>query len=197
MKQQNEVSRDYVSQGLQKFVRGQLTESIIDFNKALFVDDNNAEAYLHRGNAKTMLKEYTEAIQDYTNAINIKPDFTDAIMQRGNVNMVLGIFGAAIDDFDTVISMCSDGSDHTKAEAYYCRGCVKWGEGYRGSAEYRYSKYEDAINDFNEALRLMPNHAEARGAREQVTKALYKKNKGCLLSLFGIISLCLLMLIGR
>ena len=189
MKQINEESKTYLSQGTQKLFHGAYYGALEDFDSAIRADSNNAEAYLMRGTIKNQLREHVEAIEDFNEAIKIKPDYTDAYLHRGNANSILGIFGAAIDDFDKVISLCSGLSDNTTADAYYCRGVAKWAQGKRGSKEYKYNKYEDAINDFNEAIRLMPNHPDAHETREIVTQALYKKNKGCLLSLFAIINL--------
>jgi tetratricopeptide (TPR) repeat protein len=57
--------------------------AIADYNQAIEINPNDAEAYSNRGNAYIDLKDYQRAIADFTKAIEIDPNDADAYYDRG------------------------------------------------------------------------------------------------------------------
>ena len=69
-----------------------------DFNKAIELNSNYADAYFGRGNTKGKLSDYKGAILDFDKAIELNPDLAIAYMGRGLAKHFLGDNdGACID----------------------------------------------------------------------------------------------------
>jgi tetratricopeptide (TPR) repeat protein len=58
--------------------------SIQDYNQAIKLNPENADAFINRGNTYTKLKQFEKAIQDYNQAIKLNPKHPDAFINRGN-----------------------------------------------------------------------------------------------------------------
>ena len=56
--------------------------SIEDYDKAIELDPNDAEAYNNRGNSYSDLGQYQRAIEDYDKAIELDPDYAEARIHR-------------------------------------------------------------------------------------------------------------------
>ena len=56
------------NRGIVKDDLKQYNEAIKDYNQAIELNPQNAEAYSNRGNVKARLKQYTAAIKDYKKA---------------------------------------------------------------------------------------------------------------------------------
>ena len=65
-------------------------EAIADYDQAIRLKPDYAEAYNNRGNAKRALERHDEAIVDYNEAIRLKPDFAEPYYNRGNAKAMLG-----------------------------------------------------------------------------------------------------------
>lgn len=129
--------------------KGDYDDAIRDYDRAIQLQPDYAEAYNGRGLAYYEKKEYQLAIQDYTQAIRIKPDYAEAFDNRGlacaasedSCNS-----DKAIADFDQAIKLNAD-----FAEAFFNRGTVLVREG----------QFKGAIPDFTQAIQLRPNYPEA------------------------------------
>ena len=175
------ILRGWVKGGL-----GNYEGAIADFDAAIRLNPNHAEAYYNRGLAKGQLGQYSAAILDYEIAIQLKPDFALAYLNRGGMRSNLGQHAAAIADFDTAIRLGPD-----DAKAYYNRGIVKaaleqhiaaiadydtairlnpgYTEAYnnRGNAKNDLGQHTAAIADFDTAIRLKPDLVEALSQSRQ------------------------------
>ena len=143
----------------------QYATAIADFDMAIRLKPNYAEAYYARGNMKFKAlspterdpKQYLAIIADFDNVIRLKPDDAIAYYDRGNTKMKLGQHAAAIADFDNVIRLKPD-----DATAYHVRG----------NAKVELEQYTAAIVDYDTAIRLKPDYAEAyddRGHAKMLT----------------------------
>jgi tetratricopeptide (TPR) repeat protein len=79
-----------------------------DFNQAVRLKPNDAEAYYNRGTAYSQLGKYPEAAQDFEKAIQLKPDYLAAYLGRGLARAKLGDHTAAVRDFDRAILLQPD-----------------------------------------------------------------------------------------
>ena len=140
----------YLTWGNTKYYLGDYKGAIIDYDIAIRLKPDYANAYNNRGNAKSELGQHFAAIADYDSAIRLNPDYANAYNNRGNAKSELGQHLAAIADYDSAIHLKPD-----LAEAYYNRGTVKRALG----------QHLAAIADYDSAIRLNPDYAEAYNNR--------------------------------
>ena len=78
--------------------------AIKDYDKAIQLEPDHAEAYNNRGGvAKAELGQDSAAISDYNKAIQLrKPDHAEAYFNRGNAKLDLEQYTAAIKDPITI-----------------------------------------------------------------------------------------------
>ena len=88
----------YNNRGSVKSDLGQKQAAISDYDKAIAINPNFAEAYYNRGNAKSDLGQKHAAISDYDKAIAINPNYANAYNNRGSVKFELGQKQGAISD---------------------------------------------------------------------------------------------------
>ncbi len=74
---------EWFEAGLKAAAAEQWEQAFIAFNKAIWLDSNNAEAYFHRGNIHDERGHYDKAIADYNRAIRLNPTYVDAYLRRG------------------------------------------------------------------------------------------------------------------
>ena len=117
------------------------TESIEDYNEAIRLDPDDANAYYNRGWDYDELGEYEKAIEDYSQVIRLDPNHTNAYNNRGLSYANLGQNERAMEDFNEAIRL-----DPNHTNAYNNRGNVY----------YSLGEYEKALQNYDEAIRLDP-----------------------------------------
>ena len=122
------------------------TPPLLDYDAAIRLDPNDANAYLNRGYNKIQLGQHSAAILDYDAAIRLDPNDAKAYFNRGYAKAQLGQHYSAIADYDAAIRL-----DPNYANAYFNRGYAKGELG----------RYPAAILDYDAAIRLDPNYAKA------------------------------------
>jgi TPR repeat/Tetratricopeptide repeat len=90
---------------LQKYNQGDLESAIEDYNKALDINPQDAEAYYNRGNAKYNQGDLETAIEDYNKAIDINPKYANAYNNRGDAKSKQGDLDSAIEDYNKAIDI--------------------------------------------------------------------------------------------
>ncbi|MBP5973306.1 tetratricopeptide repeat protein [Brasilonema sp. CT11] len=124
--------------------------AISDYNQAIKLDPNLAQAYYNRGISYAKKKDYGRAIADYNQAIKLKPNYALAYNNRGNSYNNKKNYDRAITDFNQAIKL-----DPNDALAYNNRG-----------NSYNGKKDDDrAMSDYNQAIKLDPNLAQAYNNR--------------------------------
>ena len=129
------------------------TLTLVEYDEAVRLNPDSADAYFNRAKAKM---PDPSALADYDEAIKFNPDFAEAYFYRGCLKTYFRprestlaarhkALRSAIADFDEAIRLGLDLDFRERLHAYYRRGLVK----------YDLDRYEDAIVDFNEALRLI------------------------------------------
>ena len=140
----------YFRWGKEKYKLGDYKNAITDYDMAIRLNPDHADAYSNRGNVKNKLGQYNAAIADYDTAIRLNPDHADAYSNRGNVKNKLGQYNAAIADYDTAIRLNPDHADTYKN---------------RGRAKHKLKQYYAAIADYTAAIQLKPDRAEVYNNR--------------------------------
>ena len=155
---------------------------IADFDKAIEIDPEFAEAYYTRGLAKSY--QYNQCItkNDLTKLDNIESSSTEEMAIQGYLtNILIQDYRGAIADFDKAI-----GINPEYADAYFCRGLAKnnledsgittdkqvnYPEVIVRNAEksvkkvsetnFQIKDYEGVIADYDTAIKINPRHSNA------------------------------------
>ena len=127
----------YFRYGVEAHQRDDFDSAIKDYDKAIDLNPDLAEAYKNRGNAYGAKGDHDRAIQDYDKAIVLKPDYATTYYNRGVAYGAKGDHDHAIQDYDKAIGLKSD-----YAEAYNNRGVVYAEKG----------DFARAIQDYDKAI---------------------------------------------
>ena len=117
--------------------------AIANYDRAIALEPDDADAYHNRGIAKDAQGDYAAAIADFNRAIALEPDDADAYHNRGIAKDAQGDYAAAIADFDRAIALEPDDAD-----VYHNRGVAKAEQG----------DYAGAIADYDRVIALDPDN---------------------------------------
>jgi tetratricopeptide (TPR) repeat protein len=150
----NKFDTAYFNRGKSYFLLDKNNEAIADFNKALELNPKLGEAYYERGEAYFYSDKLPEAIEDYTKAIEIDENI-EAYLGRGEAYRKNGKFSQAVDDYTVVIDNFEETDDDGYTAALFGRG----------KAKTSLKRYEGAIVDFSEVIKIEPKHRYCSTAR--------------------------------
>jgi tetratricopeptide (TPR) repeat protein len=128
------------------------TAAIDKFSKCIEINPTETEAYNERGLLRYKLKKYQSAIYDFNKAIENERKYAEAYYNKAKAQFELKKFTDTIESYSFAIQY----NCNNKASAFNDRGVAKC----------RIRDYQDAINDFSEAIKINPS------------KPLYYKNRG-------------------
>jgi tetratricopeptide (TPR) repeat protein len=161
----------FYNRGKAYLLKKDYDRAIADYTEAIRLDPRYAQAFTNRGNAYAGKKDYDLAIADYTEVIRLDPKRTLAFSNRGTAYVDKKDYDRAIADYTEAIRLDPRNADFfvNRGAAYAIRGFTAIkpftspGLAYTPSPN-AYTPKDDtdlAIDDFNEAIRLNPNHALA------------------------------------
>lgn len=151
---------DYFSIGNSYYEKGDYQGAITNYNQALQLNPNFAEAYCWRGAAHYAIGDKISAISDFNQGLCINPSDAIAHSNRVAVHFELGDKQKAIDDFNQAIRL-----NPNYARAYYNRANTYADIGYK----------QRAIEDYTQALDINPNYAKAYYDRAVVRSGIRDK----------------------
>ena len=180
-------AEEYIHRGVEAEQRGQYSDAIENFTKAVQLKPDYAEVYYDRGLAYHIKGEYDQAIQDFTKVIELKPDYAEAYHARGTAYGGQDENYRATQDFTKAIELKPD-----YAEAYAVRGGIYNIQGefdraiqdstkaielnpdcdrayaVRGAAYGGQGKYDHAIQDLTKTIELKPDDAITYAIRGRI-----------------------------
>ena len=143
------------SRGLMKEKKKDFKEACKDYNKAIEINAEYANAFNNRGNMKSKLEDHSGALSDYDRAVALNIRFVEAYCNRGIVKHNLGDLSEAIKDFDRSIEL-----DPGYVDAYLRRAKAKENSG----------NYAGATRDFSKVVELHPEFREKLGKRGSMNR---------------------------
>jgi tetratricopeptide (TPR) repeat protein len=161
----------YFNRGVAHGQLGKTAEALNDLGDAIRLNPADPKGYLFRGTLFLNERELERAHADFTRALELDPKCAEAYTNRGHVACLKRDYDAALRDLDEAVRI-----DPKSALAYNHRGNVyskQWRQlsavavrlaGGNGPAELA----GKALADFNEAIRLDPQDAEAYNNRGAV-----------------------------
>lgn len=138
---------DYTERGSQAHQKNEFEAALIDYNMAIELDPDYAQAYFNRALVEIKLEQYEKALADFDKTIDLNPNYPDAYINRGNVRDLLGSFEDALTDYNTAIQLSPD-----QANAYY----------HRGSLKAKLGRTDEANEDLREALQRAARVGDAK-----------------------------------
>ena len=142
--------RLYYNRGLAYRGEGDYDRAIQNYDEAIRINPEAADAYNSRGDAYHGKGDYDQAIRDYDEAIRIDSQDADAYNSRGVAYHGMGDYDQAIRDYDEVIRI-----DPQDVDAYNNR-CWTYG---------LMRRPDEALRDCNESLRLRPGNVPSLNGR--------------------------------
>jgi hypothetical protein len=120
--------------------------ALADYDRAVAIQPDFAEAHGNRGNALREMGRHSEALDACNRAIALKPDYNEAYNNRGNALIELNRPADALADYDRALEAAPD-------------NVYAWVN--RGNALRYLDRAEEAIESFDRAIALAPDLAEA------------------------------------
>ena len=166
-----EYADAYVARGYCHGQLGNYTQAVADASQAILLKNhlqnfNETDNYLHRSSYYNALGQYQNAINDANKALELRPGYDLALKARGDVHYKLKNYSQALNDFNQYLENHSEDintvnlrqkiQNNIWAESHYQVGIDHW---------LKQGLCSLANVQFNEALRLNPEYADAYVAR--------------------------------
>jgi len=134
-----DAAEEAMNKGVDYSFEGKYDKAIAEFNKAIAINPNLAEAYGERGSAYKHKGDYDRAISDQTKVIKIDPRSDVAYYNRGNAYAKKGNLDQAISDYTKSIEI------NPKEYKVYLN---------RGNYYFKKGKLDQAISDYTKAIEI-------------------------------------------
>jgi len=105
VKKSPQKSRPHYNLGEANYKSGHITQSILDFSKAIEINPNFTDAYYNRGNANARQGNFTQSLLDYSKTIELNPNYENAYNNRGNIFNLQGNLSQALSDYNKALEL--------------------------------------------------------------------------------------------
>ncbi len=114
----------FYNRGVLYASKDDVAQAIIDYTKAIGINDSHGDAFYNRGLAYVKKERYEEAVRDFGVALKLNPGSADAYCNRGNVKVQLKKFASAIEDYASAMEIAPEDADlyHNRGIAYRAIG---------------------------------------------------------------------------
>ncbi|MBE8998909.1 tetratricopeptide repeat protein [Nostoc sp. LEGE 12447] len=136
----------YAKLGDEYFEKGEYTNAIINYSKALKVTSSDIDLYYKRGLTHYQIGDYEAAVADYSQAIQMNIQDAKSYNKRGLALSQLGRLEEAINDYTQAIRI-----NPNVAVAYKNRA----------EARSHIGDNQGAIEDYTQAIKINPHYADA------------------------------------
>ena len=149
------------NEGVELSNAGKDEEAIAKFNEVIAAIPNCAECYANIGTVQTRAKKYDEAEAAYKKSIELKPDFAEAYNGLANLYNTTKKFDLAAEASKKAMDLAgaapagaagAAGAPAGNASAVFNQGVILWNA----------SKFPEAKAQFEQAVKLDPNMADAQ-----------------------------------
>ena len=149
---------DHLNRGYDFIVQKKFDEALQEFNQAIAINSNMAEAYKSRGwiyfligEKNGRIDDIDRSIADYTSAIRINPNYAEAYFMRGYIyERLKKDFDRAIADYTSALRINPNYVDVYR---------------FRADAYERNGDYDRAIADYTNTIRINPKYVIAYSSR--------------------------------
>jgi len=149
-------AREYVARGEASLKAGKWEQAYADFNQAIELEPDNAEAYRYRGATFYKLGDAKTALKDYNQAITLDPNNSDLFLNRGILQADSGDSQNALVDLDEAIRL-----NPKNAMAYHMRAKV------HAENIFIEESMDQATEDFEQAIKLNPEDPQVYVSRAE------------------------------
>jgi tetratricopeptide (TPR) repeat protein len=139
------IAHGYAVRGEALAAQGKLDDALRDLDKSVRLDARDSYVFNQRGLVHVRKRDYDAALLDFTQAIALKPDDAFAYYQRAGMWLFKHDQANALVDLGEYLRLKPDAAD-----AWVTRGYLRL-----------QSSEDEALQDFNEALRFNPRHVGA------------------------------------
>jgi len=147
-----------------------LPEAIEDFSKAIKLAPKDYAGYSERGAAEVSQNQMEAALADLNKALELKPDDAQTLRFRASAHRGLKQYDLAVADYTAILSK-TDPNSSDQARLVAADLLAK-----RGYTNSLMQQYENAINDYKEAMRLNPNDTDTPQRLQYAESMLAAKN---------------------
>ena len=138
-------ARDHWVRGNSCFAQGDFKAALHDFDRALEIHSEYAEAWNNRGATHLALGNHARALADFGRAAEMNPRYAEAYNNCGFLRQTTGDHAGALADFDRAIEI----------RPGYAEALSN-----RGAARHALEDFEGAILDFDRALAINPDNPD-------------------------------------
>jgi len=142
--------------GKREYDDGDKDKAMADFNDAIQMNPNFAEAYFYRGEIYGDKNDYDKAIAEYTQAIKVNPKILQSYYARALTYELKEDYDKAIIDYTEVIKRDPNRlyEKYTQSDTSVIDYGICYYHFNRGRVYLEKKDYDKAIADFNEEIRI-------------------------------------------
>jgi len=129
---------------------GKKDAALANFDRALALRPDSAEAHFNRGLTLHALSRFADALSSYDRALALRPDYAGALLNRGVALYQLERYEEALANSDRALMRLPDHADTLLN---------------RGLALHALKRFAAALSSYDRALAVRPGHAEALSNR--------------------------------